>query len=385
MDNRSAMTYHLGNALLHLQYLAGHMPWFVPPADIHPAPASVPVNPGHHLTTFVPHPGRPSNPASSSRPITQYASFTRIDDIPGVMIGPPPTPDPMPTSPDHHGRTSTTRSTVSDPVPLAKSSARPPHSGTSGHTVVDRPPPRGLSISRSPPMPPPSHPPLSTSHPVQPSGDSDPSAPPPASSVPPDGPTRAASATRPLRSSSPLMAPERRRKKRRVSSLVNPDPSDDRPPRESTDHPTAALDRSPALALAFASSNPAESSIVPAPGPVLPIADSPPRDPGDTGDAADSDSNASHLSTRPPSGERPPAMPSTGPTAPPRDLFRNWAPVDDQELISYKRDAKARPSWKTIGQRLHRSAESCRARWLWLQASGIDHTNVLNPRREPDA
>eukprot|EP00435_Cladocopium_sp_Y103_P040725 s1344_g11.t1 len=375
------MTYHLGNALLHLQYLAGHMPWFVPPADVNPAPASVPASPGHHLTTFVPHPGRPSNPASSSRPITEYASFTRIvDDLPGVMIGPPPTPDPMPTSPNSHRHPPTVRSTVSDAIPLAKSSAGPPTLGTSG----DRPPQRGLSISRSPPMPPPSHPPLSTSNPVPPSGDSGPSAPPPTSSTPPEAPARDLSTTRPLRSSSPLMAPERRRKKRRVSSLVNPGPSDDRPPRESPSLPAAALARSPALALALASSNPADSTNAPTSGPVLPIADSPPRDPGETGEAADSDSTASHLSTRPPSGERPPATSSTGPTAPPRDLFRNWAPVDDQELISYKRDTKARPSWKTIGQRLHRSAESCRARWLWLQASGIDHTNVLNPRRDPE-
>eukprot|EP00435_Cladocopium_sp_Y103_P013447 s5173_g3.t1 len=179
------------------------------------------------------------------------------------------------------------------------------------------------------------------------------------------------------------MAPERRRKKRRVSSLVNPDPSDDRPPREPTGPPRAARARTPALALAMAeptgppraarartpalalamaSANLAEPTSTPASGPVLPIADSPSRDPSDTGDVADSDSTASHLSTRPPSGERPPAMSSTSLTAPPRDLLRNWAPVDDQELISYKRDAKARPSWKTIGQRLHRTAESCRAR-----------------------
>eukprot|EP00435_Cladocopium_sp_Y103_P048543 s1205_g14.t1 len=129
----------------------------------------------------------------------------------------------------------------------------------------------------------------------------------------------------------------------------------------------------------MASATLADPTSTPASGPVLPIADSPSRDPSDTGDVADSDSNASHLSTRPPSGDRPPAMSSTGLTAPSRDLLRNWAPVDDQELISYKRDAKARPSWKTIGQRLHRTPESCRARWLWLQASGIDHTNVLNP------
>eukprot|EP00435_Cladocopium_sp_Y103_P023011 s4600_g5.t1 len=92
----------------------------------------------------------------------------------------------------------------------------------------------------------------------------------------------------------------------------------------------------------------------------------------------------SHLSTRPPSGEGTPAMASTGPTIPPRDLFRNWAPVGDHELISYKKDTKARPSWKTIGQRLHRSAESCRARWLWLQSTGKDQTNILIPRRAPE-
>eukprot|EP00435_Cladocopium_sp_Y103_P052671 s1366_g16.t1 len=385
MDSRSAMTYHLGNALLHLQYLAGHMPWFVPPADVNPAPASVPASPGHHLTTFVPHPGRPSNPASSSRPITVSASFTRlVDDLPGTMIAPPPTPDPMSSSPNPHGHTSTVRSSVSDAVPVTTSSARPPNLGASGPTIVDRPPPRGLSISRSPPMPPPSHPPQSTSNPAPPSGDSAPSIPPPASSTPLEASVREPSTTRPLRSSSPLMAPERRRKKRRVSSLVTPGPSDDMPPRESPGFSATTPARSPALALALASSNPADSTTVHTSGHVLPITDSPPRDPGETGDAADSDSNDSHLSTRPPSGERPPAMSSTGPTAPPRDLFRTWAPVDDQELISYKRDTKARPSWKTIGQRLHRSAESCRARWLWLQSTGIDHTNVLLPRRDPE-
>eukprot|EP00435_Cladocopium_sp_Y103_P043627 s4600_g12.t1 len=173
------------------------------------------------------------------------------------------------------------------------------------------------------------------------------------------------------------MAPERRHKRRRVASArADPGPSDDMPPPA----PPASESSIPPRE----SSNPADSSIVHISGHVLPITDSPPRAPDDTGDAPDSDSDDSHLFTRPPSGEGTPATASTGPTIPPRDLFRSRGRVDDHELISYKKDAKARPSWKTIGQRLHRSAESCRARWLWLQSTGQDQINVLAPRRAPE-
>ena len=45
----------------------------------------------------------------------------------------------------------------------------------------------------------------------------------------------------------------------------------------------------------------------------------------------------------------------TNPTDPPRDPpFRPWTNADDQELMSMKQDTKSRPSWKTIGARLHR-------------------------------
>eukprot|EP00435_Cladocopium_sp_Y103_P072491 s935_g40.t1 len=369
MDSRAAMAYHLGNALLHLQYLAGHMPWFVPPADIAPAPASVHAGPGHNLTTFVPHPGRPSNPASSSRPITDYAISTRtFDDHPGVLIGPPLTRDPAPSSPNLPGLT---------PPAASRASSAPPTSVTPCPTVVDRQPPRGLSISRSPPMPPPPQPPLAASTSPPPTGDSGSHGPTTTPSNPRDASITAPPVTPPTRPSSPVMAPARRHKRRRVTSTrATPGPSDDMPP---PDPPAPELVRSSVPPPE--SSNPADSTIVHISGHVLPITDSPPRDPGETGDAPDSDSDDSHLSTRPPSGEGTPATASAGPTIPPRDLFRNWAPVDDHELISYKKDTKARPSWKTIGQRLHRSAESCRARWLWLQSTGQDQINVLAPRR----
>eukprot|EP00435_Cladocopium_sp_Y103_P010443 s2567_g2.t1 len=46
--------------------------------------------------------------------------------------------------------------------------------------------------------------------------------------------------------------------------------------------------------------------------------------------------------------------------------FRGWAHIDDNELIQYKQDTRARFSWKAIGQRLHRDPDSCKARWKWL-------------------
>ena len=49
--------------------------------------------------------------------------------------------------------------------------------------------------------------------------------------------------------------------------------------------------------------------------------------------------------------------------------IRGWAKIDDNELISLKQDARARHSWKAIGQRLHRDPDSCKARWYWLKSS----------------
>ena len=58
-----------------------------------------------------------------------------------------------------------------------------------------------------------------------------------------------------------------------------------------------------------------------------------------------------------------PPTPRIGPTS------RGWAKIDDDELISLKQDARARHSWKAIGQRLHRDPDSCKARWYWLKSS----------------
>eukprot|EP00435_Cladocopium_sp_Y103_P046613 s2552_g13.t1 len=159
------------------------------------------------------------------------------------------------------------------------------------------------------------------------------------------------------------MAPERRRKRRRVASArADPGPSDDMPPPA----PPASESSIPPPE----SSNPADSSIVHISGHVLPITDSPPRVPGDI---------LATLRTLIPMTVISPLVPH-----PEKGPLLRLLRVGDHELISYKKDAKARPSWKTIGQRLHRSAESCRARWLWLQSTGQDQINVLAPRRAPE-
>jgi len=75
-----------------------------------------------------------------------------------------------------------------------------------------------------------------------------------------------------------------------------------------------------------------------------------------------------------------PTDPSVGHT------FRPWTPADDQELISMKQDTKSRPSWKTIGARLHRDHQACKMRWAILKQNPevIDHPDRSNPPPEPE-
>ena len=76
------------------------------------------------------------------------------------------------------------------------------------------------------------------------------------------------------------------------------------------------------------------------------------------------------------------------PADPPRDPpFRPWTNADDQELISMKQDTKSRPSWKTIGARLHRDSQVCKLRWGILKQTpgAIDQHGRVNPPLEPEA
>ena len=67
--------------------------------------------------------------------------------------------------------------------------------------------------------------------------------------------------------------------------------------------------------------------------------------------------------------------------------FRPWTNADDQELINMKQDTKSRPSWKTIGAKLHRDPQVCKLTWgILKQTPGvIDQHGRVNPPLEPEA
>eukprot|EP00435_Cladocopium_sp_Y103_P064796 s534_g26.t1 len=336
-----------------------------------PRLSALSVHPSPGLTSFVPHPRRLPNPASSSRPDTEFTVFTStVDGQTETFIGPPAISGPdLPSPAVIEGRSAAPASLSTHPTPGS------------------RPPPRGLSISRPPPVPP--------SRPFPFNDDALCAVPAttvpattPASGAPSSGPPSALPTTPPAtildsadlspHPPSPVMAPDRRVKRRRVTPAATPAST-----RPGSDMPPPAPPSSVAPPPLPDTVNPSASTAHPAPVPILPVPESPPPHPS-ADPAHSSDSDDSNLSTRPPSP--PPAESSSipgsgGPRPPISDLFRNWAPVDDNELITYKKDTRARPSWKTIGQRLHRSAESCRARWLWLKSTGRDKTNVLDPPR----
>ena len=72
------------------------------------------------------------------------------------------------------------------------------------------------------------------------------------------------------------------------------------------------------------------------------------------------------------------------PPDPPRDLpFRPWTNADDQELTNMKQDTKSRPSWKTIGARLQRDPQVCKIRWGILKQT--DQHGRVHPPHEPEA
>ena len=79
------------------------------------------------------------------------------------------------------------------------------------------------------------------------------------------------------------------------------------------------------------------------------------------------------------------SWPVNDPVLPPPSTInhslRPWAGSEDHELISYKSDTRARPAWKTIGFRLKRDPEACKARWLWLRQNRPE----LDSHTEPEA
>ena len=72
------------------------------------------------------------------------------------------------------------------------------------------------------------------------------------------------------------------------------------------------------------------------------------------------------------------------PIDPPRESsFKAWTDADDRELASMKQDTRSRPSWKTIGARLHRDPQVCKLRWGLLKQT--DQYGRINAPAEPEA
>eukprot|EP00435_Cladocopium_sp_Y103_P052474 s1820_g16.t1 len=109
--------------------------------------------------------------------------------------------------------------------------------------------------------------------------------------------------------------------------------------------------------------------------PTLPVAAPPaPAEAAPVGTSDSEDSLPEPASGRIPSPapDPPDTRTAAGRVPPISRGFRAWAPVDDNELIQYKQDTRARPILKRIGQRLHRDPQSCKARWQWLKSTPSD-------------
>jgi hypothetical protein len=64
--------------------------------------------------------------------------------------------------------------------------------------------------------------------------------------------------------------------------------------------------------------------------------------------------------------------------------IRPWSGAEDHELINLRNDSKSRPSWKSIGARLRRDPQICKIRWNILKQM-TDQPNLDVPRHEPEA
>ena len=68
----------------------------------------------------------------------------------------------------------------------------------------------------------------------------------------------------------------------------------------------------------------------------------------------------------------------------PHATIRPWTDNENQELINLKNDSKSRPSWKLIGARLRRDPQVCKTRWSLLRQLSDQH-GMETPWNEPEA
>ena len=333
-----AFHHHLARAIMHLNFLAGLLPFFEPSIEFEEGPPTTPPyeSQSHRgLHTFVPlpthrhpptlasHGGIPSrlivNPEPHLRPITAFSSHvspsipshhchshndsatTRAPPMLPIhtepLMEPQPEPRPMSTNPS-------SRTTI--PVPVrSKQRSR----------TMENPQPKKKSRSEEAPAS------LSTlPHSATHSGPAP--APPPIFEYDDSDESESADSHRlsTLRANKAIPAP-------------NPCP----PWGKAMPKVSSTLSPPPPVAIT--------STVTLTPNP------------NETNPAAEPSEE-----TKPPAPEIPTLRGGNKPI-----LDRPWTTTDDAQLTSMKQDTRSRPSWKTIGARLERDPQLCKMRWALLK------------------
>ena len=289
--------HHLARAIMHLNYLAGLLPFFEPSIEYDEGPPPAPLRLDHPNTrglhTFVPRP---------------------------TSEGPP--------------------TLVS-------------HGGIPSHMVVNPEPYLRPSTTNPPPVNP-SMPAINISHHTTPMTDH-------GTTPIPESTATITFPTAPTRTTTPVPV----RSKQRAGPLVDPQPKkrqkgESIPEPRLTHHPDAAHSTSLPI-ISDMNSDDSDGEVVS-------------RDDGTSTHApkARPKTPPATLTPKPTAPPSPhmhilPATTVATPPNPPLDQARPWTHADDQELISMKKDTKSRPSWRTIGARLHRDHQLCKIRWGLLK------------------
>ena len=335
-----AFHHHLARAIMHLNFLAGLLPFFEPSIEFEEGPPTTPPHESQShrsLHTFVPlpthrhpptlafHGGIPSrlimNPEPHLRPITAFSSHVS-PSIPSHHCHPPGDSTTTRTSPMLPIHTEPLMEPQPEPRPMSTTPTLPfrttipvPVRSKQRSRTVENPQPKKKSKSEEAPASLSTIPHSSTHRGTD-------SAPPPILEYDDSDESDSAYSNRlsTLRANKAMPAP-------------NPCPPWGKamPKVSSTSTPT------PPVAIT------STVTLTPNPNETTPVAD--------------------------PSEETKPSVPEIptlrGGTKPVLD--RLWTTADDAQLTSMKQDTRSRPSWKTIGARLERDPQLCKMRWALLK------------------
>ena len=335
-----AFHHHLARAIMHLNFLAGLLPFFEPSIEFEEGPPTTPPyeSQSHRsLHTFVPlpthrhpptlasHGGIPSrlivNPEPHLRPITAFSSHV------------------SPSIPSHHCHSHTDSATtrVSPMLPIHTEPLMEP-----------QPEPRPMSTTPNPS--------LRTTIPV------------------------------PVRSKQRSRTMENPQPKKKSRSEEAPASLSTLPHSSTHSGPTPA----PPPVFEYEDSDESESAdshrlstlrankAMPAPNPCPPWGKAMPKAPPTLSPPPPVAITSTVTLTPNPNETNPAAEPSEEMKPPAPEiptlrggnkpiLDRPWTTTDDAQLTSMKQDTRSRPSWKTIGARLERDPQLCKMRWTLLK------------------